>query len=179
MSTNTTPPRGPQRYIFLDTEFTSLNRPMLLSIAMVEDPQTWFYGEVDLTAAPKSLVRRTNQFARTHVITQFGLLPDCTAPLEVVALRACNWLNARHAENLFIAYDYSDDYNLLERLLLTSSQPVAPALAPTHVAYLADDADGAQAAALSYADSVRLGLHKHHALADAFALHARFKAVHG
>ena len=137
------------------------------------------YGRTDLTTAPKSLVRRVGTFARAHVVPRFGLLPHCTAPLDVIAQRACDWLNAYQPERLFIAYDFSVDYDLMERLLLMSSQPLTAVLTPTHVAYLADDADGARAAAFLYEDPARIGLHRHHALADALALYARFNAVHG
>jgi len=61
----------------------------------------------------------------------------------------------------------------------TNSRPSIQ-LIPTQVGYLPDDVEG-QAAALARWQEVAeaRGLHRHHALANAFALEARFRAMHG
>ena len=51
---------------------------------------------------------------------------------------------------------------------------------PVHVGYLLDDPLGEEAAVASWSATDKLrGLQRHHALADAWALKARFEAVHG
>lgn len=168
-----------ERYVFLDTEFTSLQHPALLSVGMVDEQGTSFYGEINLSVAPAWLTERIGSFARTEVIPQFGRVPGSEAQPDVIARRAVDWLNGLSARIIFVAYDYSADYDLLEELLSLSTTSVTSTLKSTHVAYLLGDGDGAHAASCSYQESARLGLGRHHALADALALRARFNAVHG
>jgi hypothetical protein len=172
---------SPERYVFLDTEFTSWTRPKLLSIALVDedDNEAWIYGEVDLAAAASPLRRSIGIFARNHVLPQFGRVAGALGPIDVIARRAGKWLNARSARTLCVAYDYAADYELLEHMLGLSTEAVTTKLRATHVGYLLDDSTSNLAAASSYETSARRGLGRHHALADALALRARFRAVHG
>ena len=166
-------------YVFLDTEFTSLRRPELLSLGMVDQFGAWFYGEIDLLSAPASFTRGIGRFPREHVIPQFGRVPGSGAVVDVIAKRAVRWLDALQATVIFVAYDFAADFDLLEELLGVSTDKTLTSLKPTHVGYLLDDADGERAAAHSYLESARMRLGPHHALAEAFALRARFNAVHG
>jgi hypothetical protein len=172
--------RTRERKVFLDTEFTSLENPKLLSIAMVdEDCASSFYAELDLSCASPSFETLIGDFARAEVVTQFGRLPDTSDSRVGMAERAVRWLNCLVSARLCIVYDYSADYELFDDLLHDSVQVVIPQLVPTHVGYLLHDADGELAAAASFGESAHIGLKRHHALADALALRARFKAVHG
>lgn len=83
------------------------------------------------------------------------------------------------AESIQVVYDYGADFGFVEELQKHVAASVWSMLVPIHVGYLLEDVDGAEAADAEWARiGVERGLHRHHALADARALRARFHAVH-
>ncbi len=97
-----------------------------------------------------------------------------------MAQAAIRWLASQDGGALEVAYDYSMDFSLLERLLTGLDKTALSRLVPVHVGYLLDDPLGLEAAVTSWSATEKLrGLRRHHALADAWALKARFEAVHG
>lgn len=169
------------RMLFLDTEFRSAaGDAELLSIGIVGD-SCEFYAELDEQGVASVLRgHRRNRFLQETVLPQFGRVPGARHTRDAMAQLTVRWLASRDGEALEVAYDYSMDFSLLEQLLVNSEGPILPRLVPVHVGYLLDDPLGEEAAVTSWLATENLrGLRRHHALADAWALKARFEAVHG
>jgi len=165
--------------LFLDTEFIeSRYGPRLLSIGIVS-PAGEFYAELDESSLAGLAGIRKNQFLQRTVLSQFRRIADAQTTLVEMAHKTAHWLRVQESESLQVAYDYSIDFQLLEDLLKLTDASVLAKLQPIHVGYLLEDPDGIAAADAAWSNAERLhGLTKHHALADAFALRARFEAVH-
>lgn len=167
--------------LFLDTEFRkAADDGELLSIAFVGDCCE-FYAELDEHGVASVLRgHQRNHFLQQAVLSQFGRVPGARHTLDGMAQAAARWLASRDGDALEMAYDYSMDFSLLKRLLARSYGPALPRLVPVHVSYLLDDPLGEEAAVVSWSATDKLrGLRRHHALADARALKARFEAMHG
>lgn len=166
--------------VFLDTEFCETKRgTCLLSIGIVGSSDE-FYAELDAPTVAKALrgIGRC-RFVRDVVLGQFGRVAGTQHSIEGIAHRAARWLRSCGDEMMEVAYDYSVDFSLLERLLAVSNAPLLAQLIPVHVGYLLEDATGEAAAIASWRMTAEArGLQRHHALADALALKARFGAVH-
>lgn len=94
--------------IFLDTEFTDLMDPVLISLGMVTERGEEFYIEVpypDKACTP---------FVREAVLPLLGREPDAACSLEEVRLRILQWLEIvrRPPEELCICIDYQTDWDL-------------------------------------------------------------------
>lgn len=94
--------------VFMDTEFTDLLDPVLISLGMVTDRGEEFYIEVpypDKACTP---------FVREAVLPLLGREPDAYCPLEEVRLRLLKWLEIvrRPPEDLYICIDYQTDWDL-------------------------------------------------------------------
>jgi hypothetical protein len=167
--------------LYIDTEFTSLEHPEGLSIGIVADDGREFYCEVDLrTRLGGKLLKRCGSFVVDEVVSQFGQRPQSIAEPTAIGARLADWLIKLKVAELEVVYDYSADYELLERWLQSAAAAhKVPKLVPTHVGYQLDQADAlaAQEASWSVSESAD-GLRRHHALADARALRAAFRAVH-
>ena len=165
--------------LFLDTEFFESRRgPRLLSIGIVS-PASEFYAELDESSLARMAGIRKNRFLQRTVLSQFRRIADAQTTLVEMAHKTALWLRVQGSESFQVAYDYSMDFKLLADLLMLADPAVLAKLQPIHVGYLLEDPDGIAAAdaAWSTAESLH-GLTRHHALADAFALRARFEAVH-
>ncbi|MBB3182274.1 hypothetical protein [Variovorax sp. Sphag1AA] len=150
-----------------------------MSIGLVA-PNDEFYAELDRPSLARLAGIRRNRFLQATVLPQFGRVAHAEARLHDMAHMTASWLRAQEPEALPIAYDYSIDYELLEELLQLVDPGLVPQLEPVHVGYLLEDPDGIAAAEAAWiATEARYGLGRHHALADALALMARFEAVHG
>jgi hypothetical protein len=172
-------PRADAVQVFLDTEFTNLETPSLLSLALVADDGREHYVELDMNerANAGQAMEQASDFVRSTVLPMWSRVPCAAATYAEMARRTSAWLAALGPVE--VLYDYSVDFELLERLLSVEEPGARPRLEPVHVGYLLDDADGKLAAARSLGLSTSQGLGEHHALADARALRARFHAVHG
>lgn len=166
-------------YVFIDTEFIQTEEgPHFVSVGLLTDDSRELYSELPVGEAELLLRRHRNAFVRDHVLPQLGRIKG--VPWSELPDRLSDWLTGLAVEKVDIVYDFSADFLLVEKLL--GSLNVAPAVRvePAHVGYLLSDEDGSAAAAACWQalESIR-GIARHHALADAFALRARFMTVHG
>jgi hypothetical protein len=173
--------------IFLDTEFTSLERPQLLSIGMVSDVDLECYIELDLeTATGQKRIAGATPFVLTQVLSQWGRERIESNVTDHLGFAAAAWLH-RMAEhyNDDIELIYADklDVDLLEESLKAAGlrwSRIAPRLQWSIVSYLHGEQFVSDAMNASWASSLeQQGIGRHHALADARALRAGFDAMHG
>lgn len=153
--------------VFLDTEFTDLDKPQLLSIGLVDELGRTFYAELDgfeLAAC--------SPFVWTNVLP---LLTGPVFPSQEVATLVRRWL-ADAGEQCQIVTDSPEyDFDLLKRLLgddwpsnlATQAQRFDTYTSWPHSDVYARARQGAY----------KPGWPEHHALADALALKASWEAV--
>lgn len=171
--------------VFIDTEFTNFNDPGLLSLGMVLGDGQEFYAELDRNdpQAAKTFARASHFVREEAVLPQWGLVPDAAMSRQRMGERAADqlrdWSRAL-GQPLSVAFDYPADWQLLRRLLMFAKrwQEVGDLLRPRNVVDLTSQPEG-QAAAEAMLVQVRAqrGLGEHHALADALALRAAFRAA--
>jgi hypothetical protein len=104
---------------FLDTEFTDLLHPELLSLGIVTLDGREHYVELDLgTEIGRARVKASSDFVRYGgVLDHWGLIPGATATEWEIGRRTGEWLLelAGEAEDrIEVAFDYSVDYELME-----------------------------------------------------------------
>jgi len=173
--------------VFLDTEFTDLLAPKLLSIGMVTLDGQEHYVELDLESdVGRRSMKAASEFVRySGVIDQWGLVTGAKSTLWEMGRRTGEWL-LNIAENtnarIEVAYDYSTDYELMEHVIRDAGlwQQVREVILPVNVNGITGTIDGELAAEECFRDlSMRggRGLARHHALADALALKASYQAV--
>ncbi len=102
--------------IYIDTEFTSLADPRLISIGAVTDDERSFYGIV--CNFPRGACTR---FVREQVLPWLDLYPaDVKESLGALALRFCDWLSEVSASSVrscrLIVDDEADIEMLRQRL---------------------------------------------------------------
>lgn len=179
--------------VFLDTEFTNFHRPNLLSIGMVSLAGAEFYCELDIESLDgRLLLVGASEFVRgPDVLGQWGKVPGATCSAQEMGGRAGQWLldqadlseAAGATHPLVIASDYDGDFELLQRVLQESDRWAAlrPRVRFEAISRLLAREQphlAAEAAQASYAELARTrGIGKHHALADALALRAEWRAV--
>lgn len=145
------------------------------------------YAELDLIIDPigEKRLRASSTFTRNTVIPQFGRMRKSTCSAWELGNRAGEWLIARAADAggpVTVAYDYDDDFALLRGAMLEANiwDRVRPLLAPENIDHITGRVEGVLAAEASWLEStVYRGLERHHALADALALRAAWRAVCG
>ena len=178
--------------ILLDTEFTSLLEPELLSLGMVtaSEPAEEFYVEVDLQSeAGRGLAGRSSDMVRESVLPQWGAIAGATATPREIGRRAGEWLLAMHERllaaaskperRLEVGFDYPTDYELLERAVRDARlwDRVQGILRPVLLAGIVTSMEAEIAAEGYFREQRSRGLQRHHALADALALRAGYRAV--
>ena len=154
--------------VFLDTEFTDFVRPDLLSLALVaEDGQEFYAERTDYPAG------QCSEFVREIVLPLFGRVPGAACDSAEMALRLRTWFEAL-PEPATIVFDYHTDWHLL-----AGAMPGRPPEKFAEQLYLDGYAishpifEGAQN--LIYTQAWP----PHHALADARALRAGYRAWRG
>lgn len=173
--------------IFLDTEFTNLVSPALLSFSMVSLKGLEIYAELDLVQDPigQMRLRASSDFTRGTVISQFNRIANSKCSTWELGNRAGEWLIARATDaggKIILAYDYDDDFALLRDAMRDASiwDRVRPLLDPKNIDKITGRVEGAMAAEASWLESsLYRGLQRHHALADALALRAAWRTVCG
>jgi len=162
--------------LFLDAEFVDKKDDVqLLSIGLAGDDGE-FYAEQDRASLGKL---NAGKFIDTEVLPQLGRGIGLAGSPCGIAKALVTWLNNFDADRIDVHYDFNLDYTLLEHVLMLVPGQLVPQLEPVHVAYLLEDADGIDAALRSWESSkASRNIQRHHALADAIALRARFLAVH-
>jgi hypothetical protein len=173
--------------VFLDTEFTDLLRPQLLSLGLVSLDGRELYAELDLaTEMGKARVKSSTDFVRYgDVLTQWGLVPGAIGTEWEMGRRAGEWLLGLAAEDtskLEIAFDSSTDYELLEAAIRESGlwDQVREVVLPVNVNAVTGTITGELAAEECFRELGKRssrGLKRHHALADALALRAAYISV--
>jgi len=163
-------------YVFLDTEFVlgPCVPPQLLSIGMCALDGSEFYRELPAGR----VVEFADEFLRRHVLPQLGRDSGVAMTAEQAAHDLASWLDCvgHHIE---VCYDYSLDYDLFEGLLRLGTGASSARLLPCHVGYLNEIGEWETVAEACFEDlASRRGLKRHHALADAIALRAKFVAAH-
>lgn len=145
-------PDDARTFVFLDTEFTNLREPVLMSVGAVSTDRTAFYCE--LQGWPED---QTSEFVRTTVIP---LLDGDAVPLSMARDAFNTWLAERgRGRPVTIVSDSGYDRNSLMSLLGAEELPPNVEWRRVPVPYEFLDAVVAQ-----------LGLRRHHALDDARGL---------
>lgn len=164
---------------FLDTEFVQTREGVVfISVGLVTNCGHEFYSELSSDQVEALAKRRPNKFIQREVIPQLGIVPG--VPWGESPKHFAAWLEGLGAKELEVIYDFNADFLLIEQMLASLAHSPAVRLIPSHVGYLLDDADGEIAAAVCWGVVAGTkGVSRHHALADAYALRARFESVHG
>ncbi|MBY0233462.1 MAG: hypothetical protein K2W93_00670 [Burkholderiaceae bacterium] len=173
--------------VFLDTEFTNLEVPALLSFSMVSIDGFEIYAELDLALDPIGEARlvASSDFTRKTVIPQFGRLPESKCSAREFGKRAGQWLLERAGGaggKITLAFDYEEDFALLRDAMLEAGiwDRVRHILVPENIENITGCVEGVRAAEASWLESyLYRGIERHHALADALALRAAWRAVSG
>ena len=103
-----------ERRIYIDTEFTDIAAPHLISIAMVSEDGHEFYGEVE-----EFDKESCSAFVRAHVLPQLGKYPECTMTRDALAEAARDWMSkfSGSRQRPVICYDHPIDPQLLWELI--------------------------------------------------------------
>lgn len=142
-------------FLFLDTEFTSLEHPELISLGIATNDDVEFYAErTDFSR------ERCNGFVVSSVLPLLGYSYDAAATAPELSRRLGRWLELLSDRHLIVAYDYAGDMHLL---MTAMPEPCRHLLVPIDVlGSMSDEA---------LTDYFRLpGVIRHHALHDARAL---------
>jgi len=141
--------------VFLDTEFTDLFDPVLISIGMVADSGEEFYAELPF---PES---RCTAFVREAVLPLLGKIPNAACSHFELRVKILTWLEIirRTDEEVFICADYQTDIDLF-----------CDALDYRAPGWLSGALIGADVSEMLLNDYfTKSGLPRHHALYDAQA----------
>lgn len=170
--------------VFLDTEFTDLIHPELLSLGLVALDGREHYGELDLaTEAGKARVKSASDFVRYGGVLDFwGLVPDAACTEWEIGARAGQWLldiAAQAGAKVEVGFDYSTDFELMEYAVRDAGlwDQVREVVIPVNVNSITGTIIGELAAEACFRELGARGLKRHHALADALALRAAYVAV--
>lgn len=157
--------------IFLDTEFTDFAKPDLISIALVCEDGREFYAE-------RTDYHRDacSKFVRETVIPLLGDVPDAACSRSELTQRLHAWFE-QLPEPATIVYDFEGDWLLLADAILGrgSRNPPANFGEPLHLGNSSiTHPVFEQAQNLTYTENWP----PHHALVDARALMAGYRAWH-
>lgn len=99
--------------VFIDTEFTDLMEPILISIGMVADTGEEFYAEVPYPD------NKCTPFVREAVIPFLGRDPNAYCSLIEMPRRLQTWLEIVRItnEDVIICFDYSTDWDLFAQVI--------------------------------------------------------------
>ncbi|MBK4737304.1 hypothetical protein [Noviherbaspirillum pedocola] len=98
--------------VFIDTEFTDLAKPELISLGLAAETGEECYIEVLFEA------RRCTDFVRNVVIPLLGKDPDAFCPRNDLRLRILEWLGiVKGSDPIQICYDSPHDWDLFNRAL--------------------------------------------------------------
>ena len=155
--------------VFLDTEFTDFTRPDLISLALVTEDGREFYAERSDYDRSKC-----NAFVIETVLPLLGRVPGATCTSAQVTKRLRAWFEAL-PEPATLIYDYEGDWLLLANAILGRPQTMPPDNfgEPLHL-------DGSTITHPVFDTALNRVFTRqwppHHALADARALMAGYRA---
>lgn len=163
--------KGNVMLVFLDTEFTDLVRPDLISLALVSEDGREFYAErTDYTAT------RCTEFVRETVLPLLGRVPGASCTDKELTERVRAWLKEL-PEPAIIIYDFATDWHLLAVTMLgrPHSKPPGNFATPLFL-----DSHAISHPVFETASNAVFSQDwpPHHALADARALMAGYRAWH-
>lgn len=170
---------------FLDTEFTDLRAPELLSIGLVSLEGHEHYVELDLACeAGQQRRAKCSEFVREVVLEFWGVAPGAACSLHEMGRRTGDLLlqlASRTGQRIEIAFDYDVDYALLEQVIRDAGlwDSVCEVVSSVNVDSLTGTIDGELAAEEALRPLLHRGLGRHHALADALSLRAAYVAAKG
>jgi hypothetical protein len=171
---------------FLDTEFTDLIHPKLLSIGAATLDGREHYVELDMaTEIGQARLKASSDFVRYDgILDMWGLVLGASATYDQMGLRTADWLLQLASESggrVVIAYDYSTDYQLMEYAIRDCGlwDRVRKVVSPINIGECTGTPEGGSAAGECFQLMHKRGLARHHALADAMALRAAYIAVKG
>jgi hypothetical protein len=155
--------------VFLDTEFTDFVQIDLISIALVsEDGRELYVERIDYRAEDCS------DFVRAEVLPMLGRVPGARCDLQELTRRLRAWFDAL-PEAATVVFDYSKDWDLLVDALLGDEYDTVPPNVATRL-HLAHDTLSDAAFKMANVRSFTHEWPPHHALADARALRAGYRA---
>lgn len=154
--------------VFIDTEFTNLEKRTLISIALVAQDGREFYAEC--TDYPEA---QCSDFVQEIVLPLLGRVPGAACSRSELTERLRDWFDGLEAP-VTIVFDYLGDWLLL-LLACGGGKPPASLGDKLHLGeYTINHPVFEQAQNAVYAQDQRLA--QHHALADARALKAGYNA---
>jgi len=170
--------------VFLDTEFTDLAKPELLSLGLVAFNGLEHYGELDLTSdVGQARLEASSEFVRQVVLPQWGAVRGSAFPEPELGRRAAEFLLGLASRlspadgPLTVAFDYDVDFRLLEEAIGNAellARVRDARIAPLNVGPLAGNMTGDYEAQECLRSLEHRGIGRHHALADALALRAAY-----
>jgi len=169
--------------VFLDTEFTDLLNPQLLSLGLVTLDGREHYVELNLTTDVGQVRRKaSSDFVREEVLDMWGRIPGSSATEWEMGRRTGEWLLQLHEKSgtrVEVAFDYAADFEMMARAIRESGlwDRVREIVIPVDVGPLTGSPEGEIAAEECFRELSRRGLRRHHALADAGALRAAYISV--
>lgn len=169
---------------FLDTEFTDLLEPELLSVGLVSVDGREHYVELDLaTETGQARAKASSDFVRYGgVLDMWGRVPGAAGTEWEMGRRTGDWLlglAVASGTRVEVCFDYWTDWELTEYAIRDAGlwDRVREVVLPTNVNALTGTIDGELAAEECFRGLAKRGLQRHHALADALALRAAYVAV--
>jgi hypothetical protein len=155
--------------VFIDTEFTDFKRTDLISIALVADDGREFYAErIDY------IQEYCNEFVRQEVLPLLGRVPGARCMRAELTYRLREWFDAL-PEPAVLVFDYFTDWHLLVDALLGDNLDTPPANVGTKL-LLGGEIVGDPVFQRASNWTFSRKWPRHHALADARALMAGYKA---
>ena len=159
--------------VFFDTEFNGFHSAsILISIGLVAEDGRECYAELP----PKGLhLHGAAEFVLSRVVSQFGKIPGCRVSDRIgMSDKVISFLNSLEG-TLELLYDYKLDWRHLQTLIDEDRSLVARVTGSDISGEVSNDLSRAAAAgALDMA--AKRGIGEFHALADALALRAAWKA---
>lgn len=147
--------------LFIDTEFTSLSVPELISVALVDEHGREFYAE--RSDYPE---HACTAFVVAEVLPLLGPVRD-RKPMRTIQQELREWLQPYSTGQAVIGCDDHRDWTLFCELMSDDAPPWA------RVAWIASHLDGAVLAEYF----AREGVRRHHALDDARGNRLAFRAL--
>ncbi len=169
---------------FLDTEFTDLVAPQLLSIGIVVGSGSRYELYVEVT--DNARIRAASPYAANVVLTQFGKVADAACPYAELGVRVATFFSRLVTslapnETIEVAYESDIDWKLLKRAVEDAGgmrwQLLGAALRPSNVYNVAGFQAGQRAADAYFAAQRTAPFSRHHALCDARALQIGYLAA--
>ena len=156
--------------IFLDTEFTCFHQPDLISIGLIGEDGSEFYAErTDYNR------NACSAFVNQTVLPLLGRLQGAASSRSELTDRVREWFG-QLPEPATIVYDYDDDWNLLVKAMLGQPIQKLPDNFGADKLHLSATVITHPVFEQAHGKTFTPDLPQHHALADARALMAGYRA---